>query len=222
MAKIYMSMPSIDGKIYQKTLLTLATITKKHELVYKFIENSSLITKARQDAFGDFIRSDCDYLLTVDSDMVLGPPGILDHMIENCPPDSIIGGAYAMKALREDGTSPINAGEINGQPVSKLDGKIYEISHMPTGFMLTSRGAAMKMIAAFEDLAYQDTRGKSWAVYNCVLKKDKNGIMRYWPEDFSYCLRAKKIGIKIYIDTACVLGHLGTTLYHIEHLRVQE
>jgi hypothetical protein len=220
MAKIFVSMPCTGGMIHQKTVLTLPMITQKHELVYKFIENCSLITKGRQDHFGMFLKSDCDYLLSVDADEVLGPPGILDHMIENCPPDSIIGGVYAMKALKPDGTAPLNGGALDNKEIKQLDGSIIPMSHIPTGFMLTPRPVAEKMAAAYANLAYEDhIIGKTYAVYNCILKKDPNGIVRYYPEDFSYCERAKAIGIKIFADSACMIGHIGSFMYHLEHLR---
>lgn len=222
MSKIFVSLPCTGGLIHQKTILTLPTITEKHELVYKFIENCSLITKGRQDHFGMFLNSGLDYLLSVDADEVLGPPGILDHMIDVCPPDSIIGGLYAMKALKRDGTAPVNGGALDNREITKLDGSLIPMSHVPTGFMLVSRQVAEKMAMAYENLGYEDDRiGKTYAVYNCILKKDHKGIMRYYPEDFSFCERAKAIGIKIYADSSCIIGHIGNYLYHLEHLRVK-
>ncbi len=220
MSSIFVSLPCSGGVIHQKTVLTLPTITQKHQLHYKFIENCSLITKGRQDHFGMFLRSGMDYLLSVDADEVLGPPGILDHMIEVCPPNAIIGGLYAMKALRPDGTAPVNGGALNNKEITVLDGSLIEMSHIPTGFMLISRQVAEKMAKSYENLAYEDpVVGKTYAVYNCILKKDHTGVTRYYPEDFSFCERAKAIGIKIYADSACMIGHIGHFLYHIEHLR---
>lgn len=220
MANIFVSMPCVGGVIHQKLVLTLPTITQKHQLHYKFIENCSLITKGRQDHFGMFLKSGMDYLLSVDADEVVGPPGILDHMIDVCPDNSIIGGLYAMKALKSDGTAPVNGGALDGKEIVKLDGSLISMSHIPTGFMLVSRKVAEKMAASYENLAYEDSIiGKTYAVYNCILKKDDKGVVRYFPEDFSFCERAKAIGIKIYADTACMIGHIGSFLYHLEHLR---
>ena len=222
MAKIYVSIPCIDGKIHQKTVLTLPTITQKHELHYKFIENCSLVVKSRQDAFAMFLKSGMDYLLFVDSDEVLGPPGILDHMIEVCPPESIIGGLYAKKALDQHGLAPLNGVPINEDVLPKLDGSLLEMKYLPTGFMLTSRAAAEKIAASYENLSYTDhVLGKSYAVFNCILTKDSSGVTRFASEDFSYCTRARAAGVKVYADTYAMIGHIGQFLYHIEHLRSQ-
>jgi len=178
--------------------------------------------KARQDAFGMFLKSGMDYLLFVDSDMVLGPPGILDHMISVCPDRGIIGGLYAKKALDSKGHAPVNGTGASSSPIDKLDGSVIEIDNLPTGFMLIPRGVAEKMAEKYENLAYIDHDiGKTWAVFNCILMKDQSGIVRFMSEDYSFCVRARAAGIKIYADTAAMIGHIGQYLYHIEHLRVQ-
>lgn len=167
-----------------------------------------------------FYRSDCDYLLSVDADMVVGPPGILDRMIEDMPPDSIIGGMYAMKAHDPSGNSPVNGGTLIPKEPIVLDGRLIKMRHIPTGFMLTPRSVAEKMVKMYDNLKYEDyTIGTTWAVYNTILEKDEKGVQRFLPEDFSYCKRARDIGVDIYAHTGCMLGHIGQYLYHIEHLR---
>lgn len=220
MSKIFVSMPCVGGVIHQKTVITCQTLTEKHHLKMCYIENCSLITKGRQDHFGMFYKSDCDYLLSIDADMVVGPPGILDRMIEETPQDSIVGGMYAMKALDKNGNAPVNGGTlIPNEPVI-LDGRLIKMRHIPTGFMLTPRSVAEKMVKMYDNLKYEDfTIGTTWAVYNTILEKDQNGINRFLPEDFSYCKRARDCGVDIYAHTGCMLGHIGQYLYHIEHLR---
>jgi hypothetical protein len=167
-----------------------------------------------------FYRSDCDYLLSIDADMVVGPPGILDRIIDETPADSIVGGMYAMKAHDTVGNSPVNGGTLIPNEKVVLDGRLIKMRHIPTGFMLTPRSVVEKMVKMYDNLKYEDyVVGTTWAVYNTILEKDSNGINRFLPEDFSYCKRARDIGVDIYAHTGCMLGHIGQYLYHIEHLR---
>jgi len=222
MARIFISMPCVNGQVHQKTLITGHTITFKHEPCFKYIENCSLVTKARQDHFGMFVQQKHDYLLTFDADMVVGPPGILDDMIERLPENAISGGLYAMKAHTLEGLSPTNGTPLDKEEKVILDGRLIKMRYLPTGFMLTPRRVALKLVELYKDLEYFDHQiGKTWAVYNTMLIKDETGVQRFLPEDFSYCERVRAAGIDIYGDTGVMLGHLGQYLYHIEHLRQQ-
>lgn len=220
MAKVFISTPCSAGLIHQKTVITTQQLSMNHLMHYFYIENCSLITKGRQDHFGMFLQKDYDYMLTIDADMVVGPPGILDRMIDRMPNNNcIMGGMYAMKALNEHGVPPVNGKPLNNASVI-LDGRLIPMEYLPTGFMLVPRQVALKIAEHFSDLEYQDhVIGKTWAVYNTLLKKDEKGVQRFLPEDFSFCERARTAGIELYADTSLMLGHIGYFLYHIEHLR---
>ena len=221
MARIFVSQPCSNGHVHQKTIITGQTISQDHEPHFKYIENCSLVTKARQDHFGMFLQQkQYDYLLTFDADMVVGPPGCIDRMIERLPPNSIIGGMYAMKALTPDGTAPTNCMLLDKKEKLVLDGRLVRLRYLPTGFMLIPRKVALKIADKFKDLEYVDQFiGKTWAVYNTMLVTDDEGVRRFLPEDFSFCERATAAGVEIWGDTSVMIGHIGPYLYHIEHLR---
>lgn len=220
MAKIFVSQPGIGGNVHQKCLMTMQRMTNDHNLSFQFIENCSLITKARQDHFGMFLKSDCDYLLSVDADLVITPPGCLDDMIKKCPPNSIIGGLYAMKALDpETGHSPTNGVPLNKDEKIVLNGSVVKMKYIPTGFMLVPRPVAKKLAEFYKELAYKDSRLKAtlYAVYNTMLI-DVDDHKEFLPEDFSFCERCRAAGIDIYADTGIILGHIGPYLYSLQHL----
>jgi hypothetical protein len=127
-----------------------------------------------------------------------------------------------MKAHTPEGMSPTNGTPLNKGEKIVLDGRLIKMRYLPTGFMLTPRAVALKIVEHYKDLEYFDYQiGKTWAVYNTMLIKDEDGVQRFLPEDFSYCERVRAAGIDIYGDTGVMLGHLGQYLYHIEHLRQQ-
>lgn len=230
MAKVFVSIPCMNGQIETNCMLTLKErLSYHHEPYLKFIVNSSLIPKARQDHFGMFLNDpQYDYLFSIDADIVSGlrnvnpqhPEGTLDRLISHNK--DFIGGVYAKKALHEDtGLEELNGKTWDPNEEFIMDGRLIKMEYLPTGYMLISRKAATKMVEAYPELYYEDDRLPcrwTWAMYNMLLVKDEMGIPRFLPEDFSFCRRWTDIGGEIWADTSIQLGHIGKYLYTLQHL----
>jgi len=217
MAKVYIAQPCINGMVHTNCLKTMQMMTQNHEIQFGWLENCSLIVKGRNELFSRFVQMEADYMIFVDSDMVITPPGCLDRMIEKCPENSIIGGLYAMKAIDVTTGCP----PINGTPIKKdeliFDGRIVKMKYIPTGFMLIPRKVAIKLVNHYKDLMYKDNNiGTAWNMFGCLMDKDDKGDQIFLPEDFSFCKRLTDIGIDIHADTAVQLGHIGSYLYTIQ------
>jgi FkbM family methyltransferase len=217
MTRVYIAQPCMNGMIHINCVKTMQMMTQKHEINIGQLENCSLIVKGRNELFSRFVHMEADYMLFVDSDLIITPPGCLDTMIEKCPENSIIGGLYAMKALSvETGLPPINGIPVNKEELV-FDGRVVKMKYIPTGFMLIPRKVALKMINHYKDLAYKDNKiGMCWNMFGCLMDKDEEGNQIFLPEDFSFCKRLTEIGINIHADTAVQLGHLGTYLYTLQ------
>jgi hypothetical protein len=217
MARIYVAQPVMNGMIHINCVKTMQMMTKKHEINIGHLENCSLIVKGRNELFARFVHMEADYMLFVDSDLIITPPGCLDNMVERCPDNSIIGAFYAMKAIdTTTGMPPINGAPINKKDLI-FDGRLVKLKHLPTGFMLVPRKVALKMINHYTDLAYKEPKiGMAWNLFGCLLDKNDEGETIFLPEDFSFCKRASDIGIDIYGDTSVQLGHIGSFLYTIQ------
>ena len=59
----------------------------------------------------------------------------------------------------------------------------------------------------------------------CAHLSDKGNAMLF-SEDWEFCEKAKQVGVKTYMDTRCIVGHMGDKVYTIEdvihHNRQQE
>lgn len=223
MARVYIAQPCMNGMIHINCIKTMQMMTQKHEVNIGQLENCSLIVKGRNELFSRFVHMEADYMLFVDSDLIITPPGCLDTMIEKCPENSIIGGLYAMKAINvETGAPPINGTPVNKEELI-FDGRIVKMKYIPTGFMLIPRKVALKVVNHYKDLAYKDHKiGLCWNVFGCLMDKDEAGDQIFLPEDFSFCKRLTDIGIDIHADTAVQLGHLGTYLYTLQSYYEQQ
>jgi hypothetical protein len=88
------------------------------------------------------------------------------------------------------------------------------------GFQLIRRSALQKMIAAYPETHFRSVHslpmsGSRWdtqqssnlyALFDCIIDPETGA---YLSEDYSFCLRWRKIGGKIWIDTASKLTHTG-------------
>ena len=91
---------------------------------------------------------------------------------------------------------------------------------MGGGFQLIRRGALERMIAAYperhfksvHDLPMSGSRRDAapsanlFALFDCIIDPDTGA---YLSEDYSFCLRWRRIGGEIWIDAASKLTHAG-------------
>lgn len=228
---VFCSMPGFGGWVHQKLIQSLKSSSKNHRLDWRFIENASLISAARSSHLSVFYHENADYFISIDSDMVISPPGIIDRFIDHyesgrIPKDSIVGGFYAKKAVDPNGNHPPNGVPLSGKLSDiVIDGRLIECKHLPTGFLMISREGVNKMVKSFPELEYEEDYiqmkfGKdkmAYALYQTIVG-EVDGKKSFVSEDYSFCMRATQCGIKIFGDTAAVLGHIGNTIYHLGHL----
>lgn len=164
-----------------------------------------------------------DYFLTLDEDISF-PPEAIDMMIRADKP--IIGGAYSYK---------IDTGPKGNMPVCKfLSGErvqadgLLKIKWLNGGFIFIRKDALLQMIEAYPELLwerFQEYEGdyidfrQSWGLWFGMIIRD-HGIRQYLSEDYSFCERARKIGLDIWLHTKIPIIHWsGATGYGINWQR---
>lgn len=158
---------------------------------YLEIYNESLIQRARNGIAKRFLDTGCDYLLFVDSDIVILNDYAIDMLVE--ANKGIIAGAYVYKQY------PV-------KPAFRLKDNNYNLTNAPdvieavyvsTGFMLIRRNIVQ--------MVYAHTRGYP---FNCFLNRVNEEFLS---EDWSFCHIAQtKFNTPPYIHTKIELAHLGT------------
>ena len=78
------------------------------------------------------------------------------------------------------------------------DGKLMEVVYSGFGFLLTKFGV-------FENIKYP------W--FEPQMTDFGDGIRDFASEDVSFCLKARQVGYKIYIDPSVIVGHEKMTIY---------
>lgn len=166
--------------VHSFPLMLITAMKKGINLSYELIGHS-LVYVAREEATEKFLKSDCDYLLFLDSDM-MPTSDMLVNLIEHDKP--II---TALAFRRVPNYEPCIFKSI------KDEAEVY--TDYPKGLIeIEGCGMACCLIKkeVFEKIQ------KPYFIPNIL------------GEDLSFCQRARKFGIPIYCDTNLICKHIGS------------
>jgi hypothetical protein len=165
--------------------------------------NESLVTRARNNLMAKMMTNkEATHFMFIDADIRFEPDAILKMIA--CDKD-VIGGLYPKKAL------PVNY-VINLRPETKIQGDIFTVDTMGTGFLLFKRQVYEKLIAAHPETKYVDDVGLGkqyepmmYSIFDCNI--DARG--HYLSEDWLFCRRWAAIGGEIWAHGKVLLNHIG-------------
>ena len=165
--------------------------------------NESLVTRARNNLMAKMMtNTQATHFMFIDADIRFQPESILQMIA--CDKE-VIGGLYPKKAL------PVNY-VINLQPQTKIQGDIFTVDTMGTGFLLFKRPVYEKLIAAHPECKYVDDVGLGkqyepmmYSIFDCEI--DERG--HYLSEDWLFCRRWQKVGGEIWAHSKVLLNHVG-------------
>ena len=202
--KAMIAIPAYTGQIHLGTMRSLMTdiLTLQHRgdafMVHDECGNA-LIADARAVIVAEFLASDCDKLVFVDSD-VCWEAGALVRLLDR--KEDFVAGIYPQ---RKD---PINycVKWLNKPELHAVDG-LLEVAGVPAGFMCLSRDMLEKMVAQYPDSEFycETAPGeRAWALFaDYRIGKHKMG------EDYAFCRRWTDMGGKVWIDPEIKMGHVG-------------
>jgi hypothetical protein len=165
--------------------------------------NESLVTRARNNLMAKMMTNkEATHFMFIDADIRFEPDAILKMIA--CDKD-VIGGLYPKKAL------PVNY-VINLRPETKIQGDIFTVDTMGTGFLLFKRPVYEKLIAAHPECKYVDDVGLGkqyepmmYSIFDCEI--DERG--HYLSEDWLFCRRWARLGGEIWAHGKVLLNHIG-------------
>ena len=165
--------------------------------------NESLIPRGRNNLMAKMMTNqNSTHFMFIDADIRFQPESILQMLAYD---KEVIGGLYPKKAL------PINY-VINLKPQVTVQGDIYTVDTMGTGFLLFKRSVYEKLIQAHPETKYVDDIGLGkqyepmmYAIFDCVI--DHRG--HYLSEDWTFCRRWQAIGGDIWAHSKTLLNHVG-------------
>jgi hypothetical protein len=196
---------------------------------------SSLITQGRNMCVAEFLKKDFTHLLFIDSDIAFNE-GAAGRLIE--ANKDVISIPYPLKDMNWDkGFKMIQEGKIKSaldlknkafyrypfkvpDPENiKIQNKVIEVTHSPTGFMMIKREVFEKMIIAYPNLRIDQDQlvngkveklGHMWNFFDTLFDPEKR---TYLGEDFAFCKRWRDIGGTCHAWIGDYITHVGEHQY---------
>ena len=200
MTKILIGLPCMDSvpTSFMQSLINLDTDIPDASVDVTVIQNT-LIDIARNQISESAIAGDYDYLCYIDSDMTFDAD-LLKRLLESIRDKDFITGLYFGRRppYRPQICSHISAEVVNGE--IHPDTKQYWDYPEDSMFQIEACGFGACLINV-------DMLAKLWEQFG----------MPFCPafgfgEDYSFCLRAKQAGYKLYCDSTIKLGHVMHTV----------
>ena len=236
--KLFVAVPMYGGMCYgalARSLMELAVLCFRHQIIMKtyFMYNESLVQRARNYCVDEFLRSDCQQFMFIDSDIEFKAEDVIimmhlqqenkyDILCAPYPKKMIawekIKGAVDKGFADQDpnmlenfvGDYVFNA--LTGQMKINEPGEVFESG---TGFMIIRRETFDRFREAYPEKAYKpdhvrtehfDGTREIHAYFDCEIEPDSK---RYLSEDYYFCKYARKAGMKVWLAPFIQLKHNG-------------
>jgi hypothetical protein len=174
------------------------------------IPGCSDLPATRAKILGHFYRSDFDFLLMIDDDMVWDAPDVMKML--DLQKDFLA--AAGMRKIIGPSEFAFNNCQANGETLPILyDGEgLLHCTEIGMAFVMVSRNFATKMIEHYRsELEFEivSPEGNTTEV-DVFCPFIMPGTKRRLPEDYAVCVRWRRLGGDILVMPDCVLGHVGS------------
>jgi len=205
---LHIGIPCYGGMVSEPTMtsfLRFTLLAQQAGLNWSLdtMVNESLVTRARNNLMAKMMtNTQATHFMFIDADIRFQPESILQMIAYD---KDVIGGLYPKKAL------PVNY-VINLKPETKIQGDIFTVDTMGTGFLLFKRNVYEQLIQAHPECKYVDDVGLGkqyepmmYSIFDVQI--DERG--HYLSEDWLFCRRWQKLGGEIWAHSKVLLNHVG-------------
>jgi hypothetical protein len=165
--------------------------------------NESLIPRGRNNLMAKMMfNKAATHFMFIDADIRFDADSIFQMLVYE---KDVIGGLYPKKSI------PTNY-VINLLPQTQIQGDVFTVDTIGTGFLIFKRHVYEQMCQAMPETKYVDDVGLGkqyephmYAIFDC--KIDEKG--HYLSEDWLFCRRWQKLGGQIWAHSKVLLNHIG-------------
>jgi len=218
--KVFLALPVHNEMVLRAyTALDEAVETSQTCAVRRHLmQGESMITRARNRQISAFLRSDCEWYMTLDADIE-----VLNRTPDDNVFDRLTGWQHGcVGALVSKRGGPAAGGlmfaSIPMRPQKvELGGGLMEMRWLGAGVMAVRRDVVEGVRDKYPELAYDGTGGgaghEEWALYMPIIQKLSNGFRKFLSEDWSFCQRVAECGVPIFADMSIRTFHWGSFPY---------
>ncbi len=245
--KLFVAAPMYGGQcagMFAKSCADLSALCTQYgiPLQYYYLFNESLITRARNYCCDEFMRSESQHLMFIDSDIGFNPQDVIALMALQANEEDkydIIGGPYPKKCISwekikmavDKGIADENPNVLEnfvgdyvfnpkgGQQSIPLNEPV-EVLEIGTGFMMVSKKAMQTFYDKYKDqYSYKPDHVRT---EHCdgtreILQFFQAEIdpksKRYLSEDYWFCQKAQDIGLRTWFCPWMKMQHVGTYIF---------
>lgn len=195
MKKVLIAVPCMNQvpAEFADSLARLTAHGLKDHRIGQIFKIGSLIYTARDEIAKEAVRTEADYVMWFDSDMIF-PPNTLELLMKHMdnPEVDIVSGLYFRRVQpytpvlfdRLD----IEDGVVGWSDFTEIPGHIFEVGGCGFGCVLMPTDI------------FIDVQAKYGQMFTPI-----NGV----GEDLSFCWRARQLGFRVWCDPTIPLGHVG-------------
>ena len=183
------------------------------ELVEGIVRGDALIERSRSIAASSFLRSDCDVMLSIDSDIWFRATDAI-ALCKRALEKKVIGALYMTRSLNTQPAMMLPDHEVIFAPESQP----VEVPFISTGFMAVTR-EPFEALADKLPLCHESWGESSfWPFYlPYVIPWEGDGHILL-SEDWAFCQRARDAGFPSWLDPSIRLAHHGDYAFTLEDL----
>lgn len=243
---LFVATPMYGGQcagMFARSVADLSAICTQYgiPLQFYFLFNESLITRARNYCCDEFMRSNCEHMMFIDSDIGFNPQDIIALMAlqaQNEDEYDIIGGPYPKKCISwEKIKHAVDKGMADEDPsvLEKFVGDYVfnpkggqssipisepvEVLEIGTGFMMVTKKAMQKFADSYPQYNYKPDHVRtehfdgSREIMMYFQAEVDPETKRYLSEDYWFCQKAQAIGLRTWFCPWMKLQHVGTYIF---------
>ena len=230
-AHIFIATPCYGGMVSQTYMLSILALTVQAAsaglvLTIGLLGQDALITRSRNTLLAQFMATTATHVLFIDADIGFEPSQVFRLLQVD---REIVGALYPLRAHNwtEAAKERLACGEpiatagleYVGEPVENVDVDGFVRGMFAgTGFLLVSRAALDRMIAAYPETRCRHghvlgsgTAAEIYALFDCFIDPTTR---LYLSEDYGFCSRWRALGGEIWLDTKAMLSHCGMSEFH--------
>lgn len=244
--KLFIATPMYGGAcagMFARSIADLSAICAQNGIPLQmyFLFNESLITRARNYCVDEFMRSDAQHLMFIDSDIGFNPHDVIAMMALQAQEEenyNIIGGPYPKKCISwEKIKMAVDKGIADEDPnvlekfvgdyvfnpkstqQSIQIGEPCEVLEIGTGFMMVAKSAMQKFIDSYPQYMYKPDHVRteqfdgSREIMMAFQAEIDPKSKRYLSEDYWFCQKAQDIGLKTWFCPWMKMQHVGTYIF---------
>ena len=189
-----------------KSLVETQTVLHDKGIPFEiqFQVGNSIVTHARTKIVHSFMKSECNRLFWIDSDIAWKPEDFMRLLVLSTKMD-VIGGIYTAK--KEPPVFYINLDGCEG--VLSNEYGCVKVGGLGLGFTIVNRAVIEKLYDKSPTAGFHDVEGGPVPqVFRCDVH---NGLAR--GEDMAFFADIIDLGYDVYLDPTIVLKHVGRKAY---------